>query len=255
MLITLVIITGLIITTLWLLRANKVEVSGNLKAKSKALVVFDFDGTLCDSLHLGIKKLNDISKIYHFNKIKDEEIPYLQDLSTLKIIHHLNIPHYKLPFIAKRMRKEMKAAIPSLKPHTNMPELIQDLKSQGYPIALLSSNSKENIDVFLHNNSLPSFELYLTSCSILGKDYYLKKIIHMAGLDPKHIYYIGDETRDIDAANKIGMQSIAVTWGYNSKKALESRNPKHICDTPKQLYDLLKQSIHSHEAFYSEQQS
>jgi phosphoglycolate phosphatase len=41
---------------------------------------------------------------------------------------------------------------------------------------------------------------------------------------------IGDSKNDIQAANAIGMQSIAVTYGYNYKKDISVYNPTYIVD-------------------------
>ena len=38
------------------------------------------------------------------------------------------------------------------------------------------------------------------------------------------VVYVGDETRDIVAARKLGIRVAAVTWGYNSSEALEAHH-------------------------------
>ena len=40
------------------------------------------------------------------------------------------------------------------------------------------------------------------------------------------MYYVCDEIRDIEAARKSKIKSIAVTWGYNSKEALEKEKAR-----------------------------
>ena len=58
-------------------------------------------------------------------------------------------------------------------------------------------------------------------------------------IDKSKAYYIGDETRDIEAAKKNHIKSIAVTWGYNSETALEKYDPSYIAKTPKDLLTIL----------------
>jgi phosphoglycolate phosphatase-like HAD superfamily hydrolase len=58
-------------------------------------------------------------------------------------------------------------------------------------------------------------------------------------LDPSKVFYIGDETRDIEAAKKAGIKSIAVTWGYNTKAILDNSNPDFLCEST----DALKETI------------
>ena len=54
--------------------------------------------------------------------------------------------------------------------------------------------------------------------------------------------YIGDETRDIQAAKKAGIRSAAVTWGYNSRKALEAQSPDYLIHSPQELFHLFQPS-------------
>ncbi|HLB58081.1 MAG TPA: HAD hydrolase-like protein, partial [Gammaproteobacteria bacterium] len=53
-------------------------------------------------------------------------------------------------------------------------------------------------------------------------------------------FYIGDETRDIQAAKKNHIYSIAVTWGFNNKKVLAAEKPDFLIDNPKELLAVLK---------------
>ena len=46
---------------------------------------------------------------------------------------------------------------------------------------------------------------------------------------------IGDEVRDVDAAHKAGIDSMAVSWGFNSIELLESSAPTHLVHSPEEL--------------------
>ena len=63
----------------------------------------------------------------------------------------------------------------------------------------------------------------------------LKRIIKKYKIDKSQTYYIGDETRDIDAAKKNGVKSIAVTWGYNSEQVLLKYKPSFIAQKPEDI--------------------
>jgi phosphoglycolate phosphatase len=49
--------------------------------------------------------------------------------------------------------------------------------------------------------------------------------------------YVGDETRDVEAARKAGMRSAAVTWGFNSRELLEKSRPDFLIDRPGELLE------------------
>lgn len=54
------------------------------------------------------------------------------------------------------------------------------------------------------------------------------------------VIYVGDETRDVEAAKKVGVKVIAVTWGINSEKILRKQNPDYLIVKPKELIEVLK---------------
>jgi phosphoglycolate phosphatase-like HAD superfamily hydrolase len=58
-------------------------------------------------------------------------------------------------------------------------------------------------------------------------------------LKPREILLIGDELRDIDAAQETGVHMAAVTWGYNSRAALEAAVPDYLFETPAQVLEFL----------------
>jgi phosphoglycolate phosphatase len=54
---------------------------------------------------------------------------------------------------------------------------------------------------------------------------------------------IGDEVRDIAAARKAGIAIAAVTWGYNSRAALERAHPDYLVTRPAELLQLSDQFL------------
>ena len=66
----------------------------------------------------------------------------------------------------------------------------------------------------------------------------IKQILKDRSLKAKKVVMIGDETRDIEAATKSGVGSIAVTWGFNSEDLLSTSNPDRILHSPEQLVQL-----------------
>ncbi|MEK6849469.1 MAG: HAD-IA family hydrolase, partial [Nanoarchaeota archaeon] len=106
--------------------------------------------------------------------------------------------------------------------------LVRKLHEDGYRIGIISSNSKKNVDIFLKTNKFPAFSIMHAGLGMFAKPRMLKRFA-------KHSLYIGDETRDIEAAHKANIPIIAVTWGYSSKDALKKHQPTALVDTTAQL--------------------
>jgi len=57
--------------------------------------------------------------------------------------------------------------------------------------------------------------------------------------DPQSVFYVGDETRDVEAARKAGVKTIAVTWGFNGEDILKKQKPDYLARRPEELIALL----------------
>ena len=68
----------------------------------------------------------------------------------------------------------------------------------------------------------------------------IRKILRREKIDTKDCAYIGDEVRDVEAAKKAGVTSVAVGWGFNYPKALEKASPDALAKTPQDLLKILK---------------
>jgi len=77
----------------------------------------------------------------------------------------------------------------------------------------------------------------------MGKPREFRKILKKRGISKDHALYIGDESRDIEAAHAVGMKVISVLWGYNSKQALESHKPDFLADSGEDALEIVR-SVH-----------
>ena len=204
------------------------------------VLIFDFDGTIADTFQFLIEITNRLSSEFGFNAIEASEIAKLKDKSVQDAIQYLNIPLLKIPIIAAKAKIELHKEIASVKPAEGLKEMLQQLRSLGVKMGILTSNSLKNVTGFLRNNELNIFDFVHTTPKIWSKNRSLKKLIHENQLDHLQVIYVGDETRDIIAAQKAGIRSVAVTWGYNSYKALQSHHPDHVIHKPQELLKLLK---------------
>lgn len=204
------------------------------------VLIFDFDGTIADTLHFLIEIINRLSKEFGFKTIAAHEITELKDKSVGEVIQHLNIPLLKVPIIAAKARIELHKEIKSVQPAEGLKDMLQQLKSLGVKMGILTSNSLKNVMEFLKHNELDLFDFVHTTPKIWGKNRSLKTLMQENQLDLLQVIYVGDETRDIIAAQKAGIRSVAVTWGYNSTKALQAHHPDHVIHSPQELLQLMK---------------
>jgi len=69
-------------------------------------VIFDFDGTITDTLDSVVKIVNDYADNFGYKKVTKEDIPYLQGKKPREILSYLGISIFKLPsWIKKYIQK------------------------------------------------------------------------------------------------------------------------------------------------------
>jgi phosphoglycolate phosphatase len=139
----------------------------------------------------------------------------------------------------------MHERIEALRPFAGMPAAIRRIQDCGCPCGILSSNSTDNIHRFLQQHRLLSFDWFSCGASLFGKTARLRRLVRQIGLPPSEVFFIGDEVRDIAAANDVGVRSIGVVWGYASRDALEAAEPTFIADTPAELAEYITRDHHS----------
>lgn len=82
-----------------------------------------------------------------------------------------------------------------------------------------------------------------TGASINGKPRFLRRYLNQKQWIPQEVLYVGDETRDIDAARKAQVPVVAVSWGFNTYSTLARQNPDYLIEDPEELL-LLCQRYH-----------
>ena len=197
--------------------------------------IFDFDGTIADTLRTGVDIYNKIAEEKGFGKVNEENVEKLRDMSVREVAKELGISLLQIPRVAVRIRSELKREISRLNMFSGMREMLGELKKRGAILGILSSNSEENVRAFLSHHDIEMFDYVESESNIFGKGGALKHLMKKHHLDPSGTMFIGDEVRDVEAARENGVKSVAVTWGANSKKALKAAKPDFVIDKPKEL--------------------
>lgn len=206
----------------------------------KPFLLFDFDGTICDSIGEAYRILNDLADVYHYRKLKDSERRELKKKTSREILRELGIPLVKLPRILPRVRRELNKNIGQLTPVSGVKKGLCTLHERGFGMGILSSNSEINIREFLNTNGLNVFQFVYSGSSLFGKARMLRRLLVERELKKESVIYVGDETRDIEAAKKCGIKVVAVSWGVNEHDVLEAQCPDYVVDTPSELMGIFE---------------
>lgn len=202
-------------------------------------IIFDFDGTLADTLPVLI------DLYYEWAKVKvrysDAEIEKIRNMTAQAAIKYVGIPFFRLPRLVVIGRGVFRKHIDEVKVFPGIARALADLKKQGHELYIMSSNSSDNIQLFLQKHDLDQyFTTVFGGSPIFGKAAMLKKITRRLGVSREDCMYVGDETRDIEGARKAGVPIISVTWGFNGKQILTAHEPDFMVDRPSELPKVIK---------------
>lgn len=206
-------------------------------------LVFDFDGTIADTLGETRRIFNKIAPDYGIREVAEHELDHLRHLSLKELLDHLKIPKRRVPALIARGTGMMRSNITEMKLIDGMPEVLTEMRSHVRSFGILTSNATANVDLFLRTHGLRDLFDFISSTSKLtGKSKHLKAIRKTFSMRPEDLLYIGDELRDIKASQKAGIPIAAVTWGFNSRKSLADAKPDYLFDRPADFLRLL--SVH-----------
>jgi phosphoglycolate phosphatase len=205
------------------------------------LVIFDFDGTLAATLEAGFALMNELAPKYGFEPISKERADELREMRTREAIVALGIKARSVPKLLMEVRTALRKQMDRITPIDGIADALAKLKGQGVRLGILTSNSEENVQVFLDHWDLGGlFDFVTAGSTVFGKVRLLRKTMaaEAPGLDVSEVVYVGDETRDIHAAQQAGMRSVGVSWGLNTKAALVAVGPDEVLDEPMELAGL-----------------
>lgn len=202
------------------------------------LAIFDFDGTLLDSFSWFVTAVDEMAREFGFRSLPREELEALRGMPAREIVRRLDVPLWKMPRVANRMRSLMARDLDALRLFPGIRETLVGLDDHGVALAIVSSNSAANIQKVLGDLGA-SIAHYECGVSMFGKASRLKRVLRRLDVSAADALYVGDELRDVDAAHAAGMAFGAVSWGYTLPDALKAANPELFFETSADLLEAL----------------
>jgi phosphoglycolate phosphatase len=211
-----------------------------MKSRRIKYVIFDFDGTLADSGEIAFRAMNAMADSHEFRKLDWSEIENIRKMNVRERSKYMGVPLVKLPAMAQEFYKFYKAHMDEMLLNKGMPELLENLHSKGYKLAVISSNDEGNIRGFLNRKDIDIDDI-LCSSHIFSKDGIINKFLRKKRIKSSEVLYIGDETRDIAACRRAKVKVVWVDWGLDVRENAEKFSPDYMISNPGEIEDILVQ--------------
>lgn len=213
---------------------------------TRKLIVFDFDGTLIDSLSTYDEALAEFSQSRNLPWDRDKMAhgytdPAANDLGWgLVLTEQKPVLEEYGRYIVDQMNQK-KRFIADFFPDAI--DVLTELNA-SYDLALITARNRLTTNIILkHHQAENFFPHFRTLCCARERGYPIKPApdsLHCLLRDTKHeahnVIVVGDTTSDIFMASNAGAKSIAALWGAHDQEKLETAKPtiflKDIKDIP-----------------------
>lgn len=211
-----------------------------MKVQKHSAVLFDFDGTIAQTLHLLLYLPEELLNLTALKEITHAEIEYLKRHGLRKFIGLLKISPLRLPKMITELQHLFAHHIHNIPLVEGITDVLQTLHQKPAQIGIITSNTKENVESYLEFHQLDMISFVYADRSIFGKHRVISRALKEQQIDPAQTIYVGDEVRDVEAAKKSGIRSVAVSWGFSHRENLEKAQPNWLFDKPAELMTLIQ---------------
>ncbi len=203
------------------------KISKSLLSKNEIkLIIFDFDGVLANSFK-GFYLLNKEAAAIIGKKLS---IKQYRDLSLGNIHAGIraiipNDDEYQKFIDYKKER--IAAFYNTVKLFPGATPLLQKL-SKKYILTIASSTKDTLIRKLLQRNKVEKLFSIIHGANDYSKEEALKNILSRTATTPPQAIMVTDTVGDVLVAKKVGIKTIAVTWGFHSRLTLSKIRPSAL---------------------------
>jgi phosphoglycolate phosphatase len=208
------------------------------------LIVWDFDGTLADSLPATLNIFNRLAPELGYKPLTD--LAAARGTPMRQLLKQQGISLWRLPRLVRKFQAAAAEEADQLKLATGLPAALTAIAASGVRLGVLSSNREDNIRRCLRANGAEGhFAFVVGYPRLFGKGKALKRILRAERLTRADVLYVGDELRDVEAAKKAGVKVAAVTWGFHTTELLRTGKPDFVVTDAQELVRLIREPARS----------
>ena len=209
----------------------------------KKLGIFDFDGTIFNSVDDVVVCFNKALTLYNFPTLTREDYigclgGDIDDIVSL-VLKDNNTPEnmelIKKTFLDFYEPSKKELSVPFPDSH----DLLVQLQENGVLLAINSNRftySIENfVDKFFSDIDFIAIEGHNAGFPTKPDSYGVDKIIKKAGVGLDEAIYIGDTITDINTAKNAEIDCLIVKWGYGIQKDYENDYPLEVIEDASQI--------------------
>lgn len=206
------------------------------------LVIFDWDGTLFNSIDTIVKSIFFAADKFRLQVSEQQAKDVIGLALPIALKTALpNVPHLEEQILQTYIEHNIPASAQDTW-FDGAFELLTQLKAKGYLLAVATGKARKGLDRVLHRMQCEDL-FVVTRCADEAESkpspLMLQQILDELGLQAHQAIMVGDSSYDLEMAQNIQMPSIGVTYGVHSAEVLQQFHPIQTVDSVEQLARLL----------------
>lgn len=205
-------------------------------------VIFDFDGTLCDTGEGIMKSAAFALKEFGYTVPDDiRDLSYFIGPPLLVTFQEkYSADPVKADLMVKKFRERYSdTGVLESRLYDGISELLKDLKKDGFQIGIASSKPQKYIEKLLEHFKIKKYFNAVCGVSFQAdcepKSDIILRCLKLLGTEPAKTLMVGDKHYDIDGARLNHMDSTGVLWGYGTKFEFIEAGAKFIAEKPQDI--------------------
>lgn len=223
--------------------AQNAQLDSEHQLADKTLIIFDWDGTLMDSIGLIVDAMHVAGEAHGF-QTTDKAV---QDIIGLSLMNGIEILYPQANDTQKLAIQQSYADYYIANSHSTplfapIEGMLQTLQAQGKSLAVATGKKRIGLNRVLDASNSHHYFVMTRCADESGSKpdpQMLSDILDYTEQQIANAVFIGDSIYDIQMANSLGMTSIAVNYGTASSSELAAQQPTYQVDTPQALAELL----------------
>jgi phosphoglycolate phosphatase len=199
------------------------------------LLVFDWDGTLCDSTGVIVRSLQAACRDLGLPEPSEAQARHVIGLELTQALRRVapGLPGERLPALTERFRQHYQAMDQDIRLFAGIPELIGRLHASGFQLAIATGKNRRGLTRALAGSGLgATFAASRCADECFSKPHpqMLEELMIECAAPNERTLMIGDTTHDMQMAANAGVAGLAVAYGAHPRAGLMPSKPLACVD-------------------------
>lgn len=184
-------------------------------------IIFDLDGTITDTLPIAFSAFRAALAAFTNRRFTDAELIAFFGPTEDGILRRILPQEWELCF-ARYLHEYTSRHAACSAPFPGMLEVLDFLKMQRVPIALVTGKAPQAVAITLKHVAIADYFDVMEMGSPEGgvKPQALRRVVDRWGFASTAVAYVGDACSDMQAANQIGAVAVGAAWAATEDPAM-----------------------------------